>query len=130
MNLPAGSIKWPRVRQIGRITRTRIHKKTGETSREVIHFITSRAESQTTPKELLKLMRDHWAIENNLHRTKDVLMNEDRSPVRSKNAPHALAECRNFVLSLIKTAKQKPKEAIENNQINIKKIINAVCYGK
>ena len=130
MNLPAGSIQWPRVRQIGRITRIRTHKKTGETSEEVIHFITSRAESQITPKELLTLMRDHWAIENNLHRTKDVLMNEDRSPVRTKNAPHAMAECRNFVLSLIKKSKKNPKEAIENNQINIKQIIKAVCYGK
>ena len=121
-------IRWSGLMQIGRITRTRTIKTTGKIATETVCFITSLPQSQTTPEQLLALNRNHWAIENTLHWTKDVIMNEDRATNRKGKSPHSLAELRNFVLALIKKAGKKPKETIEYNQIYSQKLIKTLCY--
>jgi predicted transposase YbfD/YdcC len=63
--------------------------------------------------ELLKLSRDHWAIENSLFHVRDVTFGEDLCRVRSGSAPQALAEIRNAALTLIRRTGQKRKPARE-----------------
>lgn len=130
VNASECGVKWPGLMQVGIITRMRTIKSTGNTSTESTCFITSLPESSTTPEQLLALNRDHWAIENQLHWTKDVIMREDRATNRTGSSPHALAELRNFVLALIKKDGKKFKETIEYNQIYSKQIIKTICYQK
>lgn len=49
-----------------------------------------------------RLVRDHWRIENPLHWVKDVVLNEDRSPLRHPNAAINTSICRNFVINLLR----------------------------
>ena len=78
-----------------------------------------------TPKQLLKLNRNHWQVES-FHWVKDTLLKEDASTIRTKNAPENMALLRNLKLFLIKKLGLKPKEGHEllfNNTKLIKKII-------
>ena len=58
----------------------------------------------TTPADLLRLWRGHWAIENRLHYVRDVTFGEDASQVRSGAAPEVLAALRNTVIGLLRAA--------------------------
>lgn len=50
---------------------------------EIIYYISSNVE---TAKEVAKKIRDHWRIENQLHWVKDVIMDEDTSRIKQKQA--------------------------------------------
>ncbi len=54
---------------------------------------------------LLQLNRNHWSVENNLHRVRDVTFGEDASRVRRGNSPQVLAATRNALNHLLATAK-------------------------
>ena len=54
-------------------------------------------------------MRAHWAIENTLHWTLDVVFNEDHSTVRKDHAPQNMAIVRHVVLNMLNTAKKQFK---------------------
>ena len=55
---------FPYVRQVVRVQRRRIDKRTGEVlSDETAYAVTSLAPDQATPKQLLRLWRRHWWIE-------------------------------------------------------------------
>ena len=124
--LPAGSVRFAGVKQWGRITRTRTNKKTGKTTHEEVHFISSLGLSQATPAELLAYNRSHWAIENNLHRNKDNLLGEDASTVRTKNAPQTLSAIRNLALNLLTKINKSPKLAREFAQYNINDVLQLI----
>lgn len=109
----AGRVVWPGLRQWGRLTRVRIDKKTGKESAEVICFITSFGESQATAVDLLRYLRDHWRIENGSFRTKDTLLQEDASTIRTASAPQALAALRNLTLWLLSRIHPSPTQARE-----------------
>jgi hypothetical protein len=51
----------------------------GETSVEVVYGITSLPPGQADAGMLLRLMRDHWQIENGLHYVRDVTLSRVRS---------------------------------------------------
>src|SRR5262249_25394839 len=51
---------------------------------------------------LLRLVREHWHIENRLHYVRDVTLGEDASQVRSGAAPQMLAGLRNAILGLLR----------------------------
>ena len=68
-------VKLPGRRQAIRIQRTRMKIKQGvvsEPSEEVTYALTSLGPEQAGPEELLKLVREHWGIENRLHYVRDV----------------------------------------------------------
>jgi hypothetical protein len=89
---------FPGARQIGRIHRKRIVN--GVPSGETVCFITSLSRRRANAAALLKLARNHWSIENGLHRVRDVSMGEDACAVCSGNAPQVLATLRNATLTL------------------------------
>ncbi len=81
-----------------RRTTTRAGKKTVE----VVYLVTSADHRATDPATLAGWVQDHWGIENRLHWVRDVSFDEDRSQVRTGNAPRVMATFRNTVISLLR----------------------------
>lgn len=54
-------------------------------------------------------VRAHWAIENNLHWSLDVVFNEDKCRVRKGHAPQNMAIMRHFVMNMLNGAKAQHK---------------------
>lgn len=69
-------------------------------------------------KEFSKGIRHHWGIENRLHYVKDVTFNEDKSKIRTGNAPAVLSLIRNLVINIARI----------NGENRIKKFIRQ-CSG-
>jgi len=90
---------WPYVAQVAQLTRT--VTKAGKTTIEVVYLITTLPPTKASPERLLELVRGHWSIENRLHYVRDVSFREDRSRLRTGNAPQILAAMRNLVIALI-----------------------------
>lgn len=75
--------------------------RAGQVTRLVRSFITS-LDARVPTYHLLRLIREHWHIENRLHYVRDVTLGEDASQVRSGAAPQALAALRNAVLGVLR----------------------------
>jgi len=93
---------WPHVRQLWRMERHRIVRRTGEVSHEVTFGITSLAPEHADATHMLSLIRAYWATENRSHYVRDVTHREDHAQIRTGAAPQAIAICRNLVLALIR----------------------------
>jgi Transposase DDE domain len=91
----------------------RIRELNDRCSREVVYAITSLPRDKLDAPTLLKIARDHWAIENRLFHVRDVTFREDACRVRSGSAPQVLADLRNAALTLIRRTGQKPRPARE-----------------
>ncbi len=73
----------------------------GVTTVEVVYGITSLTPAEADAARLLRLVRDHWRIENSLHYVRDVTLGEDACRVRKGSAPQVLAALRNAVVHLL-----------------------------
>ena len=62
---------------IGRVERFRVVEATGEQSNGYAYFIASEKYNKLSEAEAFEALRAHWAIENELHRTRDVELGED-----------------------------------------------------
>jgi predicted transposase YbfD/YdcC len=60
-----------------------------------------------SPAEVLKAVRNHWRIENNLHWQLDVLMNEDTNRSRKNAAPASMAILRRLCLNILSADPRK-----------------------
>lgn len=101
-DLPAGYTGFPGVGQLFCLTRTRLHKKTGQLQEKTVYGMTSLSADQITPTQLLKVIRGHWHIENKSHYVRDVTFEEDRSRVRKGNIPQVMAALRNVCIGLMR----------------------------
>jgi predicted transposase YbfD/YdcC len=97
-----GQDLWPGLGQVLQVKRTITNKRTGHVRTEAAYAITSLSPEQATPTQLLHAWREHWHIENKLHWVRDVTFDEDRSSVRSGNAPQVMAALRNTVIGLLR----------------------------
>ena len=97
---------WPSIRSIIKIHSIRKSKKT---TNETKFYISS---LEDTPKQILKSIRSHWAIENSLHWVLDMSFNEDYSRIRKGNAPYAMAIIRHVAINLLQLAKTE-KQSIK-----------------
>jgi predicted transposase YbfD/YdcC len=102
--LPARFTSFAGVKQVYRIERQVIVKRTGAVRDEVAYGITSLSAEQATPARLLRLIRGHWTIENRSHYVRDVTYREDVCRVRSGGAGQVLAALRNACIGLIRLA--------------------------
>lgn len=93
---------WTGERQALRIARTWREQET--TNRAVRSAITSLSPVQATPAHLLACKRGHWAIENQLHRCKDVNLGEDASLIHVGQGPQVMAVLRDTAVSLLHRA--------------------------
>ena len=71
---------------------------------EVVYLISSADHHTAPPATLAGWVQGHWGIENRLHWVRDVTYDEDRSQVRSGNAPQVMATLRNTAISLLRIA--------------------------
>ena len=56
------------------------------------------------PVTLAAWVQGHWHIENRLHWVRDVTYSEDRSLVRTGNAPRVMASLRSLAIGLLRLA--------------------------
>jgi predicted transposase YbfD/YdcC len=100
---------WPKLSQVVRVERERrVH---GETTVEVAYYITSLGRDRADAARLGELIRNHWGIENRLHRVRDVTLGEDASRVRCGSSVQVLAAVRNTVIYLLGLVKASSKAA-------------------
>lgn len=103
-------LAWPGLAQVARVERRRWIR--GRESVEIAYLITSLPADEAAPEQLLRLIREHWAIENRLHYVRDVTFLEDRCRIRAGARP--IAALRNLAISLIRRAGLAVPEAREN----------------
>jgi predicted transposase YbfD/YdcC len=84
--------------QVAQVRRT-VTKK-GKKTIEVAYLITS--DRDAGPETLAAWVRGHWEIENKLHWVRDVTYQEDKSLVRTGNAPRVMATLRSLAISLLR----------------------------
>ena len=83
---------FPGLKAVARITGKRGRDKTVQR-----YFLLTR---RYTPAELLRIVRQHWGIENVLHWTLDVVLDEDQTRSRKDHAPANLAVLRRLALNI------------------------------
>jgi predicted transposase YbfD/YdcC len=100
-------LDWPDVRQVFRLRRERTIK--GKKTVEEAFGITSLPPERASAKHLLKLVRSHWGIENQLFGVRDVTLGEDANRARKGNAAEALAIIRNIALAILPRSKKRSR---------------------
>jgi len=68
---------------------------------EAVLYITSLGEAGASPEDLLAFVRGHWAVEHT-HWLRDVIWNEDKSLLRTGNAPQVMSALTNLVITLFR----------------------------
>lgn len=97
-----GYLTWPGLQQVVRLERT--WREHGSRKRARHYGITSLAPAVADPARLLALKRGHWAIENRLHRRKDVNLGEDASLIHAGQGPTVMALLRDAAVSVLHRA--------------------------
>jgi predicted transposase YbfD/YdcC len=94
--------RWPGLNAIGKILRSR--ETAAKTTTETAYYILSTA---MTAERFGQFVRAHWAVENSLHWTLDVVMNDDQARNRLDHGPNNLAVLRHMALNILNTQKSK-----------------------
>jgi len=94
----AGRKEWAGLAAFGKCESRVTVTKTGKETAETRYFITT----LTDEKRFAEAVRSHWAIENNLHWSLDVIFREDESPVIERNTAENLAIIRRIIYNRIK----------------------------
>lgn len=107
---------WRHIKQVCRITRTRIIKKHGKwiKSIEVVYLITNLSSTQVTAEQLLKINKKHWSIENKLHLIRDMTFDEDRHTLRDIDIVSNIVALRDLVIHILYKLKIGYKVAREH----------------
>lgn len=93
-----GKSDWPLLRTFVCVERTHIRPETTKT--EQAYFISRLQENADT---FLRLVRNHWSIENQLHWTLDVSFHEDACLLHSPNVAVNLSLLRKMALAIIRS---------------------------
>lgn len=93
--------EWRGLTSVAMLEETR--ERNGKISVDRRFFISS---LPADAKQIAHAIRAHWAIENTLHWTLDVVFNEDHSRVRKDHAPQNMAIVRHIVMNILNNAKQ------------------------
>jgi len=101
--LPASEIRarFPHVRGIFQMQRTTQRKQGTSTTLVEAYGVTSLGPLDATAADLAGYIRGQWSIEA-IHHVRDTTYDEDRSQVRTGNAPQAMATLRNTAISLLR----------------------------
>ncbi len=112
--------QWEGLKTIFRIDSQRTIKSTGETSLQTRYYISS---LEAHAKQFNTWTRSHWAIENNLHWTLDVVFGEDQSRKRKGYAAQNFNTIRKTVMALLvneqqwkASKKRKRSKALQNEK--------------
>ena len=91
---------FPGIAAVGRITSRRRPHGARAGKAVIRYFLLSK---YIPAQELLRIVRSHWAIENQLHWILDVVFDEDANRSRKDNAPENLAILRRLAINLIRS---------------------------
>jgi len=94
--------QWPGLKAIGKIVRTR--ETAAKTTTETAYYLLS---TTISAERFGEVARAHWAVENRLHWTLDVVLNEDQARNRLDNGPNNLAVLRHMALNILNAQKSK-----------------------
>lgn len=95
-------LAFPDVAQVVRRSRQVTEHSTGKITSSIEYLITSLDRNRVTLTQIEACRRRHWTIENVVHYSRDESFGEDRSQVRTGNAPQALAALRNAIAALLR----------------------------
>lgn len=115
MYLMMMKLKWRGLQSLVLIISERITPE--ETTIEYRYYISSIAPNQ--PLKILKSIRSHWQIENNLHWVLDVAYREDQSRIRDENSALNMAWLRKTAIGLLKKDKGIKATSIRRKQLTI-----------
>jgi len=94
--------QWPGLKAIGKIVRSR---ETGtKTTTETAYYLLS---TPLSAERFGHVVRSHWGVENRLHWTLDVILNEDQARNRLDHGPNNLAVIRHMALNILNAQKSK-----------------------
>ena len=83
-------------------SRSSAARSPGKAGRPSRSSTSSPATAMPSPATLAAWIRGHWHIENKLHWVRDVTYQEDKSLVRTGNAPRVMATLRSLAISLLR----------------------------
>jgi hypothetical protein len=86
---------------------------------DVAFAITSLSRQQAKPRDLARMLRGHWCIENNLHYVRDVTYGEDGSRIRTGSGPRVMASLRNIAIGIHRL----------NGETNMRHATRACCQN-
>jgi predicted transposase YbfD/YdcC len=96
---------WVSLNTIVRVTATRTSKKTGEVSEATRYYICSL--KSPGAERIQRAVREHWGIENDLHWSLDMALNEDYSRIRTDHAPANMSVLRHIALNIVRMDKTR-----------------------
>lgn len=91
---------WWHVQQVGWIRRRQRRRPTQAWQEQELTFVTSLTSAQATSQDLLRLLRQHWLIENRVHYVRDVSYGEDR--LHARKTAQVLAWARNLAMGILR----------------------------
>lgn len=93
-------IEFPGVKQVFMIERW--IKRNGKETYEKVFGLTSLSKEKAGLKDIFKIIRSHWSIENRSHWVRDVTFDEDRSQIKDSEIAQFMALFRNIAIGLIR----------------------------
>ena len=91
--------KWPGLHTVIAVETIRMAHKQAPVTSEYRFYISSLRRSADT---FVRMIRQHWDIENKLHWSLDVTFNEDRCRIRKDYAPENIVAVRHIALNLLR----------------------------
>ncbi|MEV0489480.1 ISAs1 family transposase [Streptomyces atratus] len=88
---------FPHARQVVRIRRRRRSLAGKKSTKEIVYALTDLPADQASASKIASWARDHWKIENCVHRIRDVVFGEDARTIRTRNAPAVMASLGDIV---------------------------------
>jgi predicted transposase YbfD/YdcC len=122
---------WLNIYSLIRIQSERINRSTGELSTEVRYYI---SDAKKTAKEFNEKVRSHWEVENKLHWSLDVAMNEDSDKKWAEESAKNFSLMRQMALNLLKkevtkkSIRRKQKMAAMDNSYLLKVLFTGAGY--
>lgn len=93
---------WPQLRSVYIMERMR-QEPGDDAPHHEVHFSISSAEATVPLEETMRLIRNHWHVENSLHWILDVVFREDDCPISDRWGAENLATLRHLALSILKS---------------------------
>ncbi|WP_143037807.1 ISAs1 family transposase [Paenimyroides marinum] len=113
-------IEWKGLKKVVMIQTQTYLKSENKTRSENRFYITSK---ETSAENYLKISRNHWAIENNLHWSLDVILGEDKSRKRTNNVAEKFSVILKVIIKLL-----QEKQAL-NKKISIKRMRKMAAWN-
>jgi predicted transposase YbfD/YdcC len=129
--LEAQSSNFAHARQGVRAVRTVTNKKTGEVINGARLYVSSIPTDERSPRQMARLVRGHWTVENNIHWLRDAVGRGDTCRQRNTNAACALALLRTALLAPVHAAGHGSLTLFhESCAKNRSKAVNLIAYQR